>query len=258
MIALGVCTGLENARILAELGYDYIETALNALAAMTEEEFRQSRRELSSAGIPCRAVNCMLPGTIPVVGPQADQARTGAYLERAFDRAGALGVRVAVFGSGGSRRVPEGFPWPRAWRQILEFLSLAEKFAARSGLEIAIEPLRRQECNLLNYVSEAVELASLAGLPHVGVLADTYHMAGVGEPLDVLCRTGGLLRHVHIAEPSERRFPKPGDGQDYDALREALKAAGYSGGVSIEAGSGNLAFDGKEAFQLLDQLRRGE
>ena len=39
----------------------------------------------------------------------------------------------------------------------------------------------------------------MAELPHVGVLGDTYHMA----------------------EAVKRRFPKPGDGQDYRPLEGA-------------------------------------
>ena len=72
-----------------------------------------------------------------------------------------------------------------------------------------------------------------------------------------ITQTGGLLRHIHMAEPTKRVFPKPGDGQDYGELFRVLKCAGFDGRVSIEAGAAELERDVAEAFSLLDPLRRG-
>lgn len=252
---LGICTGLENAGLLAELGYDYMETGLAAVAAMSREEFGRARAALAGSGLSCEAMNGMLPGEVPVVGEQADPQRVEAYLTAAFARAGELGARVIVFGSGGSRRVPEGFPPAGAWRQIRDYLRLADGLAGAHGLQIAIEPLRREECNILNRVSEAVELAAVLDLPHVGVLGDTYHMWSEGEPLSVLKDAGELLRHVHIACPEGRRFPRENDPADargeYAALFRTLEEAGYEGRISIEAGTRALSEDGAASLGLL-------
>lgn len=217
MIRLGVCTGMENAGLLAGLGFDYIEPALNGIAAM-EETFARGKAEIAWAGIACEAFNCMFPGELKLTGEEVDPSAIENCLSFAYDRAARLGARTVVFGSGGSRRVPDGFSHAQAWRQIKEFLILADSSAARYGLTVAIEPLDRGECNILNYVSEATALAALVDLPRIAVLADTYHMARCGEPLTALAQTGGLLLHIHLAEPTKRRFPKAGDGQDYGAL----------------------------------------
>ncbi len=254
---LGVCTSLDNAGVLARLGYDYIETALSAVAAMPEEEFQNARRALDGSGLRCEAMNGMLPGDLPVVGEAADLARAESYLSVAFARAEQLGARVIVFGSGGSRRVPEGFSWAQAWRQLRDYLTLTDRLAGEHGLDIAIESLRREECNILNRVSEAVELVALLDLPHVGVLGDTYHMHCEGEPLTALADAGELLWHVHTACPEGRVCPKHGDPADrqgeYKELFAVLNKMGYAGRVSIEAGFEHFDEDARVSLALLKE-----
>lgn len=259
MIKLGVCTALENAPILAQAGYDYIETALNSLAALSDAAFAQAQAALARSGLPCEAMNCMLPGDLPVVGPRVDREKIERYLTLAFSRAQALGTEVIVFGSGGSRGVPEGFPWWRAWGQLRDYLVQADRLAGEYGLRVAIEPLRREECNILHYVSEALQLAAVLDLPRVGVLGDTYHMALGGEPLAALAQAGDRLWHVHVACPEGRAFPKNGDPADrrgeYRALFEALRSVDYQGRVSIEGNCGDLAAEADASFALLAGLR---
>lgn len=259
MIKLGVCTGIENAGALAQIGFDYIETGLSAIAAMPGEEFRRAKNTLLESSLPCEAMNGMVPGEIPLTGPRADLSRAGDYLSQAFSRARELGARVIVFGSGASRQVPEGFPYGKAFRQLGDFLALADGLAGENGLRIAIEPLRHEECNILHFVSEALILASLLHLPHVGVLGDTYHMAAGNEPFSALQEAGELLWHVHMARPQSRAYPSgqdpEEDRQGYAALFSTLRAMGYEGRVSVEGQCTSFLPDAKASFQLLHSLR---
>ncbi len=260
MIRLGVCTGIENAGALAKAGFDYMETGLSGVAAMDGEAFARAKGALEEAGVPCEAMNVMLPGDIRLTGPQADRGRIEGYLSRAFGRARELGAKVVVFGSGASRGVPKGFPQDKAWRQLGDFLALADGLAGAHGLQIAIEPLRREECNILRYVSEALAVAALLQLPRVGVLGDTYHMAQGGEPASALAEAGGLLWHVHMARPGDRAYPKAqdpdGDLESYARLFAVLRGMGYKGRVSVEGQCGDFLEDAKASFALLDRLRR--
>lgn len=256
MIRLGVCTDIRNAEAIAELGYDYVESALNAVARMTEAEFSEAKSHIAASGLACEAMNCMLPADIRVVGPNVQAQQIHDYLDLAFGRAVQLGAKLVVFGSGKSRNVPEGFDYPQAWRQLANYLRMVERHARDHRLIVAVEPLRRAECNIVNFVSEAVALTSLVNMPHVGVLGDTYHMGMGSEPIEALARAGELLCHVHVANPIGRAFPKPKDGEDYARLFRVLEEVGYPGRISIEAKTENLLEDARTSFRLLDDMRR--
>ena len=115
----------------------------------------------------------MLPGDLKVVGDKVDEQAIRAYLEKTFARAQKLGVKVVVFGSGAARGVPEGYPHENAWRDIAAYLRIVEEYCEKYAIDLAIEPLRRAECNIMNFVSEGTEMAALLNLPHIGVLGDT-------------------------------------------------------------------------------------
>lgn len=252
---LGVCTGISQWDMAAEAGFDYIECPLNGLAAMTEEEYRTVLESAGHRAIPLYACNCLLPATIKVTGPSTEEGEQRRYLDLAFSRARAMGASMLVFGSGGSRRVPEGYPFGEAWRQIASFLAIAGEYCDRYSLEVAIEPLRRQESNILNYVSEAVALAAFVNHPRIRVLGDTFHMICGGEPWEALSQAGPLLEHMHISHAlpglTGRDYPSPGDGGDYEALFQTLKGMGYQGNVSIEASTEDFLRDGRKAVEAL-------
>lgn len=251
---LGVCTGFDNFAAAAELGFDYVECSLSALAALSDEEYGALLQQSSGWKIPLYSCNGMMPGSVPCTGPDASDDAMKAYLDRAFSRAGRLGVKTVVFGSSASRSVPGGWPHAEAWRQIAHFLMLAGEAGERWGITVAIEPLRYAECNIINYVSEATALAALVNHPAVGVLGDTFHMNTNAEPYSQLTYAGKLLRHIHIGHYPGRTYPRADDGEDYAALFDTLKAAGYEGGVSIEAGTSDFRADGAAALACLRPL----
>ena len=44
MIRLGICTDIANIDLVADIGYDYLETGLSALAALSDEEYEAAAR----------------------------------------------------------------------------------------------------------------------------------------------------------------------------------------------------------------------
>ena len=260
MIRLGVCAKPESAALLAGLGFEYIEIGLSWLAGLSDEEFEKQLSIAKAAPIGVEAANGMVPGEVKITGPDAKEETIRAYLEKAFFRASKIGVKVVVFGSGAARGVPEGFPFGEAWRQVASFLTIAEEYCEKYDITIAIEPLRRGECNIMNLVSEGTLMSAMLNLPRIGTLGDTYHMVSCHEPYDALTKAGALLKHVHISHsigPDQGRiWPTPDDGEDYVEVFQALKAAGYEDRVSIEAGCNDMATDGVKAFAALDGARK--
>lgn len=256
MIRIGICSDINNIDIIEKCGYDYMEISLSWLASISESEFAGALAKAQGARIKVEACNGMLPAEVRVTGPDVSAQKIHDYLDLAFGRAEKLGVKVVVFGSAGARNVPEGFDISVAWRQIGNFLRIAQNHAQAHDITIAIEPLRRGESNIINLVSEAVLISSLLQLPNIKALGDTYHMAMCSEPLKALTMAGDMLAHVHTANALGRVLPREGDGENYMGIFEALRAGGYDGRISCEAGCQDFAKDAKAAFDVLDKCRK--
>ena len=254
MIRLGVCTGPANVDKVAQIGFDYIEFGLASIAAMTEEEFNALAQKMDESPIKAEAYNGMLPASVPVTGPNVNASQQHEYLELAFSRGAAIGVKLVVFGSGGARAVPEGWSFARAWRQLTDFLELAAEYAEKYDIVIALEPLRSSECNILNYVSEGTALCGIVNHPYITVLGDFFHMYLGSEPWEHLARAGEKLSHIHICNPVGRLFPAVGDGFDYESVIKVLKDMGYKGDISVEASAKDLEKDSYAAAEAIKPL----
>ena len=251
----GFCGSVDLAAHVRDWGYDYIELALAPLAQMTEEEFQAARQTLADSGLPCLACNIFLPRSVPVVGPSVDRTACVRYAEIAVSRAAALGAKVIVFGSSGSRNVPGGFPYSRALAQIRDFARIAADFASQHDITIVMEPLNGTESNIMNRVSEALVMVLAVDHPNFKVLADTYHLDIERESLTALQMAGSELQHVHVSTFLGRKIPLASDKEQLAALFAMLKAIGYPGNVSVEAGfRDNQADEAKEALSLMRSL----
>jgi len=87
MIRLGICTSPYDLELVARMGYDYVEANLTWLSERSDEEFEEILAKAKTAPIGVEVCNCMLPGTLKVVGDQVDENAVRAYLEKAFYRA---------------------------------------------------------------------------------------------------------------------------------------------------------------------------
>ena len=257
MIPIGICTDFTNLPDAHALGYDYVEIPLNALTALSEAYFEEFAAWCAGSGVRVQAVNGMLPEGLNIVGTDVRAPELHEYLSRAFARCQRLNVRVVTLDAGLARTVPEGFDYPMAWRQLGNFLRLCQGHARECGLVVAVEPLRKTECNLLNLVSEATLLSGLLQLGNVGVAANTGAMAMAAEPVTALSQCGNSLCHVHVEHPLTRRMPREGDGEDWFKLMRVLKRRGYAGGVSVCCNrTADFIADARSALVCLGQAQR--
>ena len=242
---LGIFTNIDLLADAAAADYDYAELSAASTLAASEDEaaFRPTRDRILAAPIPVEAFNCFLPGQLKVVGPDVDLQAVRSYMDVALRRAAEVGASIVVFGAGGSRRTPEGFPIDRAWKQLDEAARLAGEFAAQYGLTIAMEPLFKRSCNYFNRVDQGAEFVDRVNHPSLKLLADLFHVAAEEEPLENIVRAGSRLAHAHIPTPA---IPETGEGfpYDFDGFFAALAKAGYDGRISVEDNNGLLG--GKE------------
>ncbi|MBR0143184.1 MAG: sugar phosphate isomerase/epimerase [Clostridia bacterium] len=253
---IGVCTGFENLEKAAAFGFDYIEVGVGSVAGLSDEEYSALKSRMEEAPIKVEAANVMLPGSIKLTGDEADHEKMRQYLEKAYARLSGIGCQTVVFGSGGARNIPEGFDRGEAMKQLLAASCIIGDTAQKYGITIALEPLCRKECNVINSVSEGGELVEKVKHPSFCLLADYYHIGMEGEDFDGILRYGKYLRHTHIAHPVVRSVPAEGDGGRYEGFFAALKEIGYSARVSIEARVNDFDKEMPEALVYLKKLAR--
>ncbi len=229
----GVCTDIDNAKAAAEAGYDYIELA--AASDLTPEssdgEWKSKQKQIEAMPLLPEAFNSFIR-TGKIVGEETDFQRLRNYVESALRRAAKVGGQIVVFGSGGARQIPEGFPREKAEEQMRRFLNLCADTSDKTGVVVAIEPLCQTECNFINCVREGAQLAREIGRTGVQNLADTFHMEQEQEPLTAIVESADVLAHVHVADTGRAA---PGLGTfDYRSLYRVLERAGYNRRISIE------------------------
>ena len=221
-----------------EAGFDYVEVSVPNFVRPSEPEdaFAETLASYRAAGLPIESANLFLPRELRCTGPDAvPMERLVEYAGTVCRRLASASVPILVFGSGGARKLPEGWPKEKADEQFVALLSRIGPIAEKHGVKIAVEPLARVECNYINTVDEGAALARASGSPAVGVLADSYHWARNGEGAETILSARDRLIHAHLATMPNRKAPGV-EPYDFVPFFRALVAAGYDGRVTIEGG----------------------
>ena len=201
---------------------------------MSEADFHRMELILSDKGIKAEATNCFFPGDVKLCGRRLDMVKVSVHTQRALERAAILGIHTCVLGSGAARMIEEGENVKSCSSQLIEVFGRVGDIAKEYGTTVVIEPLNKGETNTVNSVSEASKIVRKLKHDNIMLLADLFHVAMENEPLSVISDNGDILRHMHIARPEGRLFPKEGDGYDYTLVKEACDKAGYNLRISIE------------------------
>ncbi len=215
---------------LAALGFDGIELAIRDPAALDEGRIEAIVRQ---AGL-----------VVPAIGTGQAYLRDGLSLSSADTTVRrAAGERLlghlrlaarmrALVIIGLIRGRLEGGRAATTAR-FLEGLRPVLDGANDAGVRLVIEPVNRYETDFLVNVGETLNLIDACGAPHLGVVADMFHM-NIEEPIikEALRQAGPRLWHVHVAD-SNRRAPGLGH-LDIRHLVGVLGDLGYGGFLSAE------------------------
>lgn len=254
---IGICANVQEMITLKDGAADYAELNLTALTNMTEEAYKEAKALLSSKGIAAEATNCFFPGDIKLCGDQRNLDVITEYTKKALDRAAGLGIHTCVLGSGAARKIAEGDDVSECQKQLDEVFYAIGECAKEYQTAVVIEPLNKKETNVINTVTEGAQMAKRVNHPNILLLADIYHVELENEPLSVMVENKDILRHVHIANPEGRLFPKAGDGYDYEAVKAVLKQANYDLRISIEgAPFGAWKESAEESLAFLKEVFR--
>ena len=232
---LGLYIDIKHGSVLPNDQFDFIEENVQTLLVPEADDaaFRERLAIVRSLAKPVLAANRLLPADLKPVGPAVDEARLQRWGESVFRRAEAVGVKTIVWGSGGARRVPEGFSKAQAREQFLRAVASYAPLAERHGVLIVIEPVCRVDSNFIMSLAEGADIVHSVGHPHVQLLADNFHMDIEGEAPSEIERFASILEHVHVSEIKGRAIPGTTD-YDLRPYLRALKNAGYNKTLVIE------------------------
>jgi sugar phosphate isomerase/epimerase len=250
----GVCAPIESASILAATGYDFIELHVQRDLKPTqgEDAFAPVAPSIREAAVPAIAANSFVPGDLKITGPEVDLDALEAYACLAFERAARAGLKTIVFGSGGARRIPEGFDRGTAWRQLVQFGQRIGPLATVQDVTVVVEPLNRRECNVLNLIGECAQYVREVNHPAVRLLVDAYHWGVEDDSEEDLVAAMSLIRHAHIATYASRKPPGL-EPCDFRPFFRALGRGGYDGPISIEARWSALEQEAATALAALQE-----
>jgi sugar phosphate isomerase/epimerase len=251
-ISIGLCGSSEKSELVKNAGCEYIEegTAKILMPAKPEGEFLQVQEKLSSQPLKIKCFNVFIPGELKSVGEQAQHENIIRYATTAFERAEKIGATIIVFGSSGSRTIPDGFDRHKAKEQFITLCQSLAPIAADHKITLAIEALNKGETNFINYLHESAEIVEAVKHPNLKMICDIYHALKENDPASELVRYKEHLVHCHIAE-KEKRTPPGVMGDDFTPYFKVLKKINYKGRISLECNWKNLETELPVAVKIL-------
>ena len=79
MIRLGICTSIDHAAVMKEIGYDYVELGMTQVAQLSDADCRAAD-QVKAAPLPVEAMNGMIPAEYPLCCPEGTGKRVQDYL----------------------------------------------------------------------------------------------------------------------------------------------------------------------------------
>ncbi len=219
--------------IIKAAGYDGVEIPL---FGGTVEHYADLSRHIAEAGLETTTVGLIPDAARSLVSEDAGARAAGVeHLKWLVDCTKALDADLLC----GPFHQPLGVftgqgPTSDELARLVECHQTMADYAVGPGITLAIEPLNRFECYVLNTAEQAAAHVAAVGRPNFGYLYDTFH-ANIEEkdPVGVIARTIDAIAHVHISE-NDRGAPGSGHTPLAETL-QALVAAGYDRWLTIEA-----------------------
>jgi len=230
-------------RMARALGYAGLEVAPYTVCedpqTMTLAQARELRQVAADHGLKISGLHWLLvkPAGLSITDPDpAVRARTVAFMRHLCELCAAMGGGYLVHGSPGQRRISEGSSHAQALAWAAAAWGLAGEAAADCGVIYCIEPLSRDQTEVVNTLADAAAIVQAAGQPALRTMLDTSS-AGLAEDLPVPALIerwlpSGLVAHIQLNDPNRRA---PGQGEmAFGPVLAALRHGGWDGWVAVE------------------------
>lgn len=170
------------------------------------------------------------------------------YTKKAIDFAESIGCKNLVFGCPRNRSLPEGEDATKAIPFFKELGDYAAKHNTVIGME-ANPPM--YNTNFINDTVSAIELIKKVDSDGFKLNLDLGTMVAMGESVEMLDGSYGMINHVHVSEPGLKAIEK----RDlHNSLLGRLDAANYTGYISIEMGNSNTFEDIEESMSYIRDI----
>ncbi|CAN5361451.1 hypothetical protein BH11BAC3_BH11BAC3_06650 [soil metagenome] len=249
---LGIVASLEKDSLAYASGFRMIgESVGNMLSpSLTEEQFQQNLIRIKKAKCKVFLCNIFFPGAIKIAGPDVKEERVLGYADTVFFRAKQAGISFIILGSGGARRIPDGYDTKKAADDFAVLSRKLAMVAEKYGIMIALESLEATETNFLITLKSAAAVVRAVDHPNFKLNADIFHMMREGESPQSIVDAADILVYCEIAEKQKRSFPGV-MGDDLKPYLRALRKANFKGNIFIEGNSSNPANDMPLSFKYL-------
>ncbi|WP_412066478.1 sugar phosphate isomerase/epimerase family protein [Rhizobium sp. SYY.PMSO] len=233
----------ESLERLSRYGYDGVELPL---MSMLPSEIKS---RLNAHGLKCTSVNGRFVGRDRDLSSSDDDIRSAAvsYVRSCLQFASHIGAPVAIIVPTRIGKLSPETSLAQEWDNVVRSLEEIGRIGQGLGVTAVIECVNRAETYLANRLETAHRLVKDSGSPHVGLMADSFHMnIEENDVHGALRSVAGHLKHVHLADNNRTA---PGMGHlDLGRFLETLFGIGYRGAIAMECDVQALDRYGRNAF----------
>lgn len=232
----------ESCKIVRQAGYAGIEIAPFTLAedpaAITPAQRREYRSAIEGEGLRFVGLHWLMvsPKGLHVTAPdQALRQRSWRHIHNLVDLCADLGDGgVMVFGSPKQRETTGGLSRQEATRNFVEGIASVAPHAGERGVQILIEALPKDQCDVIQTLEEAVSLVREIDHPAIRTMFDVHNAIHEAEPHHRLVeKYFDFIRHVHVNELDGKHC---GTGAyDFKPVLDVLRRRNFAGWISLEA-----------------------
>lgn len=230
----------EACRLMKDAGYEGVELApftfASSVQQLNEHERAHIRDTAQQHGLEIIGLHWLLvsPEGLHATRPDAAvRQRTADYLCELVRFCYDVGGHLMVFGSPKQRSTVPPVNYEQARQFLLETIKPALDLCAGYEITMMLEPLPASETDVVNTLTEAVQIVNQAGHPRLRTIFDVKSALSETEDLiGLLDEHYPCISHVHLNDSNLRA---PGYGTtDFAPLLQTLHAKGYEGWCSVE------------------------
>lgn len=252
---LGIVAPIEQDSLIYASGFRMLGESVGKMLSpsIPEDQFVKNIAWMKKTKCKVFLCNIFFPGsTIKIAGPNVDEQRVLGYADTVFSRAKRAGVPYIILGSGGARRLPDGYDMKKAKDEFAILCRKLADVAAKYKIMLVLESLEKAECNFLITLKDAADVVRAANHPNFKLNADIFHMLREEESPQSIVDAADLLVYCEIAEKQIRSLPGV-KGDDFKPYLRALRKANYKGYIFIEGNTKDPDHDMPLSFKYLSK-----